>query len=311
LTSVPGMRPATDGPVDIAYLRAHPAHVEAFLTHQRIRTTPVPGGDICAAQRLTLDDGSDLFAKTVAEPPPGFFTAEARGLRWLGEAGAPVPDVVAATGTMLVLSWVEPGAPTPGGAEELGRTLAAMHAAGADGFGAPWDGYIGTLPLDNRRAERWPQFYAERRLRPYLRMAADQDALPPAGVAVLDRLIEQLTDGSTGLAGPDEPPARIHGDLWSGNVHYDIDGRAWLIDPAAHGGHRETDLAMLRLFGAPYLDRTLAAYAEMSPLADGAAERVALHQLHSLLVHAALFGGGYGGQAVAAAERALSRRTTG
>jgi fructosamine-3-kinase len=151
-------RPA-DG-IDVAYLRRHPTHVETFLTHQRIRTTPVPGGDICAAQRLTLDDGSDLFAKTVADPPEAFFAAEARGLRWLAEAGAPVPEVIAATETLLVLAWLPPGRPTPDGAEELGRTLAGMHRAGPgvdpESFGAPWGGDIGTLPLDHTPADHWP-----------------------------------------------------------------------------------------------------------------------------------------------------------
>jgi len=104
------------------------------------------------------------------------------------------------------------------------------------------------------------------------------------------------------LAGPDEPPARLHGDLWSGNVHAGADGRAWLVDPVAYGGHREVDLAMLRLFGGPSR-RVLDAYDEAAPLADGHEERVALWQLFPLMVHAVLFGGGYGGSAEAAARR--------
>jgi fructosamine-3-kinase len=112
-------------------------------------------------------------------------------------------------------------------------------------------------------------------------------------------VLDKLPD----LAGPPEPPARLHGDLWSGNVLWAADGRAWIIDPAAHGGHRETDLAMLALFGLPHLDRVLAAYDASWPLAAGWEERVPLHQLHPLLVHAVLFGGGYGAQAVAAAAR--------
>jgi fructosamine-3-kinase len=106
----------------------------------------------------------------------------------------------------------------------------------------------------------------------------------------------------TGLAGPDEPPARLHGDLWAGNLLWAADHRVWLIDPAAYGGHREVDLAMLRLFGAPD-PRALAAYAEAHPLAAGHEERVALYQLLPLLVHAVLFGGGYGASAERAARR--------
>ena len=106
------------------------------------------------------------------------------------------------------------------------------------------------------------------------------------------------------LAGPPEPPARLHGDLWGGNVLAGADGRAWLIDPASYGGHREVDLAMLRLFGSPG-ERVFAAYGEAAPLADGHEQRVALWQLVPLLAHAVLFGGGYG----ASVERAAGRYT--
>jgi len=120
----------------------------------------------------------------------------------------------------------------------------------------------------------------------------------------VERLCERIGD----VAGSPEPPARIHGDLWSGNVLWAADGRAWLVDTAsAHGGHRETDLAMLMLFGAPHLDEIVAAYDDEWPLADGWRERVPLHQLHPLLVHAVMFGGSYTARAAATAERLLRR----
>jgi fructosamine-3-kinase len=263
-------------------------------------TTPVGGGSICRAYRVTLADGTAVFAKMLDDPPPGLFAAEAAGLRWLGEAGAvPVPEVLAVTAEMLALAWVAPGPPDARGAERLGRDLAAMHAAGATGFGAAWPGYIGPLPLDNTADADWPEFYATRRLLPYLRTAADRGAMSRAQARAVETVVERIRE----LAGPAEPPSRIHGDLWSGNVHWGADGQAWVIDPAAHGGHRETDLAMLALFGSHHLDRTIGAYHEAFPLADGWRERVPLHQLHPLLVHAALFGGGYGAQAAAAASR--------
>ena len=103
----------------------------------------------------------------------------------------------------------------------------------------------------------------------------------------------------------DAPPARIHGDLWSGNVLVTAAGFV-LIDPAAHGGHRITDLAMLDLFGAPYLDRILSAYeSAASWLPPRWRSLIGLHQLHPLLVHAAIFGGGYGARAVAIARHYL------
>jgi fructosamine-3-kinase len=134
-----------------------------------------------------------------------------------------------------------------------------------------------------------------------LRAAADRGALPHGGVVTIERVIERLPE----LAGPPEPPARLHGDLWGGNVLAGADGRPYLIDPAAYGGHREVDLAMLRLFGAPS-PRTLAAYEEVHPLADGHERRVPLWQLFPLLVHAVLFGGSYGASAVRAARDAAA-----
>jgi fructosamine-3-kinase len=123
-----------------------------------------------------------------------------------------------------------------------------------------------------------------------------------AGARLVDRVCARLEADDQELTGPPEPVARLHGDLWSGNVLWTPDG-AVLIDPAAHGGHRESDLAMLALFGLPHLERALASYRERAPLAGGWRDRVALHQLFPLLVHAALFGSGYGVEAVAAAKR--------
>ncbi len=283
--------------MDLAYLRAHPGTVSMLIEHQRIRTTPLRHGSICVAERLTLDDGTDLFAKTRPGAPDDFFTSEAAELAWLREPGAvPVPEVIAASPDILLLEWIEPGEPTAGAADELGRGLAALHRSGADAFGAPWQGYIGSLPLDNTPTGDWAEFYVEQRCRPYLRLARDRGALDPSQVAAVEQALDRITD-------PGEPPSRIHGDLWSGNLHFGRDGRAWLVDPAAHGGHRETDLAMLALFGAPHLDRILAGYNEVYPLADGWRERVPTHQLHPLLVHCGLFGSGYAAQTLAAASR--------
>ncbi len=290
--------------VDLAYLKAHPAQLPAFLRHQRIRTTPVSGGSICTAQRLTLDNGEHAFLKTHDAPPPGFFAAEEAGLRWLRQANAvPIPEVIAATEDTLVLEWVEPAAPSPQKAEQLGRDLARLHRSGAEYFGAPWSGYIGSLPLDNTPHtpdgpdNQWPAWFAERRLRPYLRLSVDRGALSPSDARLVDEVLERIAD----RAGPPEPPSRIHGDLWPGNILWSSDA-AWLVDPAAHGGHRETDLALLTLFGGvPYLDRLLAAYQEVWPLAEGWRERVPLHQLYLLLVHTALFGVSYRDAVVRAA----------
>ena len=268
--------------------------------------------------RASLADGRVVFVKAATGGEGAALTdpalrAEARGLAWLHEAGAvPVPGVVGYDESTLVISWVQPGTADASSAERFGRDLALMHAAGADRFGAPWPGFIASLPLPNdgpaagedtagAGTGAWPGWYASQRLLRYLRRAADAGTLGPAHVRPVEAVVARIGD----LAGPAEPPSRIHGDCWSGNVLWS-GGRGWLIDPAAHGGHRETDLAMLALFGAPFLDRILASYDEAAPLAAGWRARVPLHQLHPLLVHACLFGAGYAGPVADAARAALA-----
>jgi len=289
---------------------------------------PVAGGDLNDAYAATLADGARVFVKTSADPAAaGSFAAEAEGLRWLAEPAAlPVPAVLALadrppaeraplaapppaeraplaasdpTPRFLALRWIDAGPSTPAADEALGRGLAALHAAGAPAFGGPADTLrIGPLTLPNAPAPDWASFYATRRLEPLARHAHDRGALPPEAPALLDRLIARLPQ----LAGPSEPPARVHGDLWSGNVLTDRDGRPWLIDPAAHGGHRELDLAMLRLFGGPS-ERCFEAYEEVAPLAPQAPERIGLWQLAPLLLHAALFGASWGARATQVLRR--------
>ena len=258
---------------------------------------------------IALAGGQRAFAKVAAEQEAvpaemgAAFAAEASGLRWLAEADAvPVPEVLAVTATALVISMIPPGRPTPSAAFGFGAELARLHAARAADFGAPWRGFIASLPLDNTPSGTgWAHWYASRRLLPYIKMAVDAGALRPED----GRLVEAVTDRIDSLAGPPEPPSRIHGDCWAGNVLWSGD-RGWLIDPAAHGGHRETDLAMLDLFGAPHLDRILAGYNDTVPLAAGWRSRIPLHQLHPLLVHACLFGSSYRAGVVSAARSALS-----
>ncbi|MFJ1970147.1 fructosamine kinase family protein [Streptomyces sp. NPDC087903] len=260
-----------------------------------------------ALAEVTLDDGRTVVVKS--GDGPDAMRAEAAGLRWLAEAGAArVPAVRGCDGTWLVTDHIPTGRPDPRAAVALGRDLAALHAAGAPAFGAPppggpEDAHIGRAPMRNVPGHDWSAWYAEHRVLPYLRRAVDDGTVRPAEAAVVERVCERLPE----LAGPAEPPARLHGDLWNGNVLWGADGHPWLIDPAAHGGHRETDLAMLHLFGCPHLEAVLDGYRRTRPLADGWADRLGLHQLFPLLVHTVLFGRGYAQQALDAARAALAR----
>ncbi|MEJ7832840.1 MAG: fructosamine kinase family protein [Nocardioides sp.] len=274
---------------------------EELLDSAVVATAPVAGGDISTATKLRLSNGTTALMKTLPHAPPDFFEREAAGLRWLAEVpdGLPVPEVLAVDQECLILRWVESGKHNHiDSAVAFGRALAATHQAGAETFGLDHDGFVGRLPLPNKPAATWAEFYAVRRLLPYLKLARDRGHVTDGEAATIEAVVPRLVDLL-----PDEPPARLHGDLWNGNVLWGQDGRVWAIDPAAYAGHREVDLAMLCLFGLPHLPRALEAYEEVAPLTDDWQDRVGLHQLFPLLVHACLFGGTYGSRAAETAAR--------
>jgi fructosamine-3-kinase len=284
--------------------RPFEAALGAALGADVLGRRPVSGGDVNEAHLVELADGRVVFAKTNRRAPRGLFAAEARGLRWLAEARAlRVPEVLAVSAdedaeAFLVLERIAPAPRRPGFDEALGRGLAALHRAGAPGFGLDHDNFIGPLPQGNAPAADWPTFYWARRLEPMLRRLVDEGGASPGLRAAFDRLATKLP----ALVGPPEPPARLHGDLWGGNHLVDETGAPCLVDPAVYGGHREVDLAMMRLFGG-FSPRVFAAYEEAFPLAPGHEARTGLYQLYPLLVHANLFGGSY----VASVEAALAR----
>ena len=277
--------------------------VEASLG-QRVRSLErVTGGDINDAFELRLADRRSVFLKTNAHAPPKMFAAEARGLEFLRQAGAlRIPEVLAVSPadegpSFLLLEFIHGAKPGPRFDEQLGRGLANLHRFGAPSFGFSEENFIGRLLQNNDFRDNWPDFYQQMRLEPQLCAAVARGHAAPGLRRRFDQLFHKLPE----LVGEHEAPARLHGDLWSGNVHVDEHGAPCLIDPAVYGGHREMDLAMMRLFGG-FSERVFAAYAEVFPLASGHAERVELCQLYPLLVHVNLFGGGY----VRAVEQAIS-----
>jgi fructosamine-3-kinase len=276
--------------------------IEAMTGTPVMALQPLRGGDVASSYRVEPVEGPSVFAKTHAAPPPGFFSTEAWGLAWLADGLAghedgwalSIPRVIGHSDDppLLVLAWIDEGGETPphNGPDEsaVGRALAALHRSGAPCFGRRDRRTTGSRRLPNDPTDSWVEFYAERRLHYLARLGADQNALSPSTVTAIDDVANRLAD----LGGPPEPPARLHGDLWAGNRLVDRTGHSWLIDPAAHGGHREYDLAMMRLFGG-FGPAVFSAYHEHFALADGWEDRVRLHQLAPLIVHAIKFGGGY------------------
>src|SRR6478735_6247863 len=281
------------------------ASLGSALGSRVLGARPLSGGDINDAFEVRLADGREVFVKSNVRAPNDMFVAEARGLAWLAEAKAlRVPAVLAASGAndltpflALELIRTKPTR-TPDFDERLGRGLTALHRHGTPAFDLDHDNYIGRLPQKNTFAITWAEFYRVRRLSPQLRAAADAGLAPARLRSSFERLFAQLES----LCGPPEPPARLHGDLWGGNLIADDLGAPCLIDPAVYGGHREIDLAMMKLFGG-FAPHVFAAYKEAFPLADGYRERVALYQLYPLMVHVNLFGGGY----LAQVEAVLAR----
>ncbi len=282
------------------------AEVAATIGARVVNAEPVAGGDINDAYRARLDDGRVVFVKTHGSCAPDLFAAEARGLEWLRPGPLRVPAVIGHGPHFLALEWLDLGRTLESsGAEgrrgridvtargasfetDLGRGLAHLHQLGAPGFGLDHDNYLATLPQPAVSAPDAITLYVEHRLRPVCARATAAGRMGP-----VDAQLDQLR-ARPDRFGPVEPPARLHGDLWWGNV-VATRGAPALVDPAVYGGPREIDLAMLALFGG-LPDALIAAYEEVTPLATGWRQRISLWQLYPLAVHAALFGGGYGAQ---------------
>jgi fructosamine-3-kinase len=281
------------------------AAIERVLGERPREAKTVGGGDINLAFDVTLERGRRVFVKTHPRAPMGMYQAEAKGLAWLAEANAMrVPEVLGVSAAddevqLLALEHVEPGRwRVEDFDERVGRGVASLHLRGAPTFGLDYDNWIGSLAQSNTPHATWVELYHAERLEPQLRLASERGRATATMSQGFERLFAQLES----LVGPEEPPARLHGDLWSGNLHVDERGEPVLIDPAVYGGHREVDLAMMQLFGG-FSGRVFDAYEEAYPLDPDYRERVGLYQLYPLLVHVNLFGGSY----IESVERTLGR----
>jgi protein-ribulosamine 3-kinase len=266
---------------------------------------PVGGGCIANAVRVTAGVG-EVFVKWGGDAIGRTFPAEAQGLRSLRAASEiiRVPDVVAQGWTKdgdlayLVLEFVREGAPTRAARTMLGEGLAQLHQVEGPFYGFEDDNFIGRLPQENEPLTFWPEFFRKRRLEPQVRMARENGRWDTAWDRSFERLAAML---ETVL--PMQPLRSIlHGDLWSGNALFDSEGRPVLIDPAAYYGDRETDLAMMALFGG-FDPAVLEAYERAWPLDKGWQERRDIYQLYHLINHLNHFGDSY-----SAAVGAIVRR---
>ena len=257
----------------------------------------ISGGDINDAYLLVLSDGRKVFLKENRGNDPGFFAAETEGLNALREAGAirvPAPMACGNAGgtAFLMMEYLEPGMKKRSFWEDFGHGLAKLHSAGTTAFsgdgkyGFNNDNYIGGSVQINSPRNSWISFFAECRLLPQFKMAADR--LPSETAGRLDRLIAHLDEY---LIEP-EAPSLLHGDLWGGNFICGPDGDTALIDPAVYVGCAEADIAMTELFGG-FSESFYGAYRESGLIKPGYHERRNIYNLYHMLNHLNLFGGSY------------------
>ncbi|WP_342318342.1 fructosamine kinase family protein [Corynebacterium mayonis] len=247
---------------------------------------------------------AEVFVKQGSAP--GSAAAEASCLRWLREGSDAVVEVfdVDERANTLTIERVVAVRPTRKAARRAGEELAAIHAMGAAAFGAPPDGWRGPNFIGRKEQEctavgRWAEFFTRQRVLPFAGHAAEVGNVDRAGLRVVERACEAIE-----AKDEDAPVARIHGDLWSGNVLFSSQGPRF-IDPAAHGGHPLTDIAMLELFGAPYFESICEGYLSRGELGAHWRQRIPVHQMHPLAVHAWTHGPAYGAALVDAARRTL------
>lgn len=255
-------------------------------------TEPISGGCINESIRLNINNTAYFLKWNDAKKYPGMFETEALGLKLLKSTGSiGVPSVIEQSElndtSYLLLEFVDAGQELKNYYETFGAALARMHKCSADLFGLEYDNYIGSLNQFNKQTENGVVFFVEQRLKKQLAQAQEKGLLPLALKRKFTALFERLDD-----IFPDEKPALLHGDLWSGNYITGKDGAAWLVDPAIYYGYREADIAMTRLFGG-FNSAFYSAYNNESPMEPGWEKRLDYYNLYPLLVHVNLFGSTY------------------
>jgi fructosamine-3-kinase len=256
------------------------------------RAERVGGGDINAAWCLHAKETKCFLKMNDAALYPGMFAKEAAGLAALQKhSAAVVPKVikqgVAGGQQYLLLEWIDGGEPGEDFWKDFGHMLAHLHQQEQPYFGWTDDNYIGSLPQINTMHANWYSFYAECRILPLVAALSGTGRFTPQDGQAAESVCKKLH-----TLFPEEPPALLHGDLWSGNYMVSALGKAAIYDPAVYFGHREMDIGMTKLFGG-FQPAFYEAYGEAYPQQKGWQQRLPLTQLYPLLVHAVLFGGHY------------------
>lgn len=273
-----------------AWLKSIREHIDPMADIRMIGI--IGGGSINDARRVEASCGTYFAKINEAGPFPGMFEAEAKGLKFLAENSEfdiPTPIDTGESDDIqwILMEYVEHASKKPDFWEKFGVRLARMHRNTNKNFGADTDNYLGNLPQQNSFKSTWGQFFAENRIGPQLKMAKDQGLASDQMVKLLEKVMKKADQYF-----PDEPPAAIHGDLWTGNFSTNPLGEATIFDPSAHYGHREMDIAMSKLFGgfdAKFYD----SYNSEYPLEKGWEERLPIADLYPLLAHLNIFGGTY------------------
>lgn len=270
------------------------SQIESEVGQKIIASHSQSGGDINQATILNFENGYSCFLKWNDSAPASMFETEAKGLELLSNANTEliIPEVILIGKDFLLLSLIESCSANSASDFNFGVQLAKLHRNSSDNFGLGHDNFIGKLPQRNHTHKNWTDFFIQERIEPQIKLGVDSGKLSNSLAAKVENLISVVDH-----LFPDEPPALLHGDLWSGNYMYTTNGIASIYDPAVYYGHREMDLAMTRLFGGFSKD-FYEGYNSEYPLEDGFEERIQLCNLYPILVHANLFGGGYVGRAL-------------
>lgn len=279
-----------------------PGEVVSWLAENHfgkvVSQRPVSGGCINNGMILRTASGRSFFLKLNPDSPVDMFSREVAGLEALRVSDGPsVPLPYLHGRTFLLMEDLAPAARGVDYWVSFGRKLAALHKYTNEQFGFGADNYIGSTPQPNPWAADGFEFFAQQRLLFMARKARERGLLDRGDEARVAALAGRLP-----LLVPQQPPSLIHGDLWSGNALTTEDGAPAIIDPAAHYGWAEAELAMTTLFGS-FPSEFYRAYEEVRPLETGYPSRYPIYNLYHLLNHLILFGRGYWGQVDAILRR--------